>query len=70
MTKLGTSNFDVKELQNESLSQSFERTYLIKSAALTTRHPPPNPLKLALTSPTGGGRSVGIVRSQNKDMEL
>jgi hypothetical protein len=28
------------------------------------------PQKLALTSPTGGGRSVGIVRSQTKAMEL
>jgi len=28
------------------------------------------PQKLALTSPTGGGRSVGIVRSQTKATEL
>ena len=28
------------------------------------------PQKLALTSPTGGGRSVGIVRSRNKATEL
>ena len=27
------------------------------------------PQKLALTSPTGGGRSVGIVRSRNKATE-
>jgi hypothetical protein len=27
------------------------------------------PQKLALTSPTGGGRSVGIVRSRTKAME-
>jgi hypothetical protein len=26
--------------------------------------------KLALTSPTGGGRSVGIVRSRTKAMEF
>jgi hypothetical protein len=28
------------------------------------------PQKLALTSPNGGGRSVGIVRSRNKAMEF
>jgi hypothetical protein len=28
------------------------------------------PQKLALTSPTSGGRSVGIVRSWTKSMEL
>ena len=28
------------------------------------------PLKLALTSPTGGGRSVGIVRSRTKATEF
>jgi len=28
------------------------------------------PQKLALTSPTGGGRSVGIVRSRTKATEL
>jgi len=28
------------------------------------------PQKLALTSPTGGGRSVGIVRSRTKAKEL
>jgi hypothetical protein len=28
------------------------------------------PQNLALTSPTGGGRSVGIVRSRTKAMEL
>jgi hypothetical protein len=28
------------------------------------------PLKLALTSPTSGGRSVGIVRSRTKAIEL
>ena len=28
------------------------------------------PQKLALTSPTGGGRSVGIVRSRNKAKEF
>jgi len=28
------------------------------------------PQKLALTSPTGGGRSVGIVRVRTKAMEL
>jgi hypothetical protein len=27
------------------------------------------PQKLALTSPTGGGRSVGVVRSRTKAME-
>jgi hypothetical protein len=38
------------------------------SAALTMRHLYPQ--KLALTSPTSGGRSVGIVRSLNKVTEL
>jgi hypothetical protein len=28
------------------------------------------PQKLALTSPTGGGRSVGIVRSRTQAMEF
>jgi len=28
------------------------------------------PQKLALTSPTGGGRSVGIVRSRTKATEM
>jgi len=28
------------------------------------------PQKLGLTSPTGGGRSVGIVRSRTKAMEF
>jgi hypothetical protein len=28
------------------------------------------PQKLALTSPTGGGRSVGVVRSRTKATEL
>jgi len=28
------------------------------------------PQKLALTSPTGGGRSVGIVRSRTKDTDF
>ena len=28
------------------------------------------PQKLALTSPTGGGRSVGMVRSRTKAMEF
>jgi hypothetical protein len=28
------------------------------------------PQKLALTSPTGGGRSVGLVRSRNKATQL
>jgi hypothetical protein len=32
--------------------------------------PPLYPQKLALTSPTGGGRSVGIVRSRTKAMEF
>ena len=31
--------------------------------------PPLYPQKLALTSPTGGGRSVGIVRSRTKATE-
>jgi len=31
---------------------------------------PPYPQKLALTSPTGGGRSVGIVRVRTKATEL
>jgi hypothetical protein len=39
------------------------------SAALTIRRPS-NPQKLALTSPTSGCRSVGIVRSRTKATEL
>jgi hypothetical protein len=39
------------------------------SAALTMQHPL-YPQKLALTSPTSGGRSVSIVRSWTKATEL
>jgi hypothetical protein len=39
------------------------------SAALTTRHPL-YPQKLALTWPTGGRRSVGIVRSRTQATEF
>jgi hypothetical protein len=38
------------------------------SVALTTQHP--HQLKLALTSPAGCGRSVGIVRLRTKTMEF
>jgi hypothetical protein len=34
------------------------------------RWPPLYPQKLALTSPTGGGRSFGIVRSRTKATEF
>jgi hypothetical protein len=37
-------------------------------AALTTRHP--STQTLALTSPTSGGISIGIVRSQTRATEL
>jgi hypothetical protein len=40
-----------------------------RSAALTTRHPAIRK-KLALTSPTSGGRSVGVVRSQTQATEF
>jgi hypothetical protein len=40
------------------------------SAALTTRHPSIRKKKLALTSLTSGGRSVGIVRSQTQTTEF
>jgi hypothetical protein len=36
---------------------------------MTTRHPL-YPQKLALTSPTSGGRSVGIVRLRTQAMEF
>jgi hypothetical protein len=39
------------------------------SAELTTLHPS-NPQKLALTSPTIGGRSIGIVRSRTQATEF
>jgi hypothetical protein len=39
------------------------------SAALTMRHPS-NPQKLTPTSPTSGGRSLGIFRSRTKATEL
>jgi hypothetical protein len=39
------------------------------SAALTTRHPL-YPQKLSITSPTSGGRSVGIVGSRTKTTEF
>jgi hypothetical protein len=47
-------------------------TYVILSTvALLPDHAAPlYPQKLALTSPTGGGRSVGIVRSRTKATEL
>jgi hypothetical protein len=38
------------------------------SVALTTRHPLSG--KLAITSPTSGGRSVGIVRLRAKATEF
>jgi hypothetical protein len=41
----------------------------VRSAALTMR-PSLYPQKLALTSPTSGGRSVGIVRSRTIATEL
>jgi hypothetical protein len=39
------------------------------SAALTTRHPSIRK-KFAVTSPTNGGRSVGIVRSRTQATEF
>ena len=57
---------------NEKSSGSTSRKQ--RSTAVGTRcadHVTPlYPQKLALTSPTGGGRSVGIVRSRTKATEF
>jgi hypothetical protein len=60
-----------KLLERKSSGSGLEiRDYGRKgSAALTTRHPS-NPQKLALTLPTSGGRSVGIVRSRTQATEF
>jgi hypothetical protein len=48
--------------------------YKAENTAIGIRHAdhvaPRYPQKLALTSPTSGGRSVGIVRSRTQDMEF
>jgi hypothetical protein len=62
----------IKELleRNSSGSGLEIREYGRKgSVTLTTRHPL-HPQKLALTSQTIGGRSVGIVRSRTQAMEF
>jgi hypothetical protein len=46
------------------------REYDLKGSARTDHATPLYSQKLALTSPTGGGRSVGIVRSRTKATEL
>jgi hypothetical protein len=53
---------------NEKVAAPVKKTELTTgggggSVALTTRH---YPQKLALTSPTSGGRSVGVVRLRTK----
>jgi hypothetical protein len=57
--------FDVRI--NQSPGSRKPRLTVVGSVALTTRHPLPQ--KLALTSLTCGGRSVGIVRLRTKATE-
>jgi hypothetical protein len=66
-------NFQVacnRLLGRSSDSGQENRDYSLRgTVALITRHPL-YPLKLALTSATSGCRSIGIVRSRTKAMEL
>jgi hypothetical protein len=43
---------------------------LLNISGLEIRESPLYPQKLALTSPTSGGRSVGIVHSRTQTMEI
>ena len=72
----GTNNLNCEADQMKPLNRnSRSRKQRLKrpwgSVALTMWHPSiRKKKKLALTSPTGGGRSVGIVRSRTKATEL
>jgi len=61
-------------LSGEALAVEEYRSRKQRLTALGTRYAdhvtPLYPQKLALTSPTGGGRSVGIVRVRTKATEL
>ena len=54
----------LKEVNNEDLPTFKKKHDKIPNCIYST------PQKLALTSPTGGGRSVGIVRSRTKATEF
>jgi hypothetical protein len=48
-----------------------KKSFIVEENIRRTDHATPlYPQKLALTSPTSGGRSVGIVRSRTKATEL
>jgi hypothetical protein len=74
--KLGLINYNTFVLCNFKVSLSvFVIVYLecvlhVFAFRRTDHATPLYPQKLALTSPTSGGRSVGIVRSRTKVTEL
>ena len=56
---------------NKKVADSVQKTEINGRGIRCADHVTPlHPQKLALTSPTGGGRSVGIVRSRTKAMEF
>ena len=56
---------------NKKVAASVQKTEINGRGDRCADHVTPlYPQKLALTSPTGGGRSVGIVRSRTKTTEF
>jgi hypothetical protein len=61
---------NVFKIYNNIVLRSRNRDYVYRGfAALTTRYPSIR-IKLAVTSPTRGGRSVGIIRSRTQATEF
>ena len=56
--------------EKSSGSRSRKQRLTAVGTRCADRVTPPYPQKLALTSPTGGGRSVGIVRVRTKATEF
>jgi hypothetical protein len=65
---LERGQLDLVSAIEELLGRKKSRIRPLGSVTLTTWHPYPQ--KLALTSPTSGGRSVGIVGSRTQAMEF